>query len=379
MDTYRFGFRHYFNPKSVIFGYIQYQDYESVVTDEEPGILTFDADTEVDGFGGELQYLYRSSQMNVTAGGGYVDLDGDDIINISFFGFPFPEDILPRDTEHTNIYTYSNITLPHNITLTVGGSGDFFETDSSDAEDTDQFNPKLGVTWNPTPDTTIRGAAFRVLKRTLVTDQTLEPTQVAGFNQFFDDVDATDAWRYGAAIDQKFSQNIFGGIEYSKRDLDVPYYDLVGDRSDEVDWDEDLGRAYLFWTPHEWFALSMQYIYEKHERDEQAAFNVKKLEGHKVPLGINFFHPSGISVSAVATYHDQEGDFEVTSGVFEPGDDDFWVVDAAIRYRLPKRYGFIEVGAKNLFDEKFSYFDTDDRNPTIQPERTIYCRTTISF
>ena len=58
---------------------------------------------------------------------------------------------------------------------------------SSSVEDTNQFNPKFGIIWNPFPGTTVRAAAFRVLKRTLITDQTLEPTQVAGFNQFFDD------------------------------------------------------------------------------------------------------------------------------------------------------------------------------------------------
>ena len=97
---------------------------------------------------------------------------------------------------------------------------------SSSQKDKDktQFNPKFGITWNPVPDTTLRGAAFRVLKRTLVTNQTLEPTQVAGFNQFYDDsVAATDAWNYGAAIDQKFSRSLYGGAEYVYRDLKIPF------------------------------------------------------------------------------------------------------------------------------------------------------------
>ena len=97
--------------------------------------------------------------------------------------------------------------------------------DSLDVGDKDQFNPKFGITWNPFPATTVRAAVFRVLKRTLITDQTLEPTQVAGFNQFFDDVNGTEAWRYGGAIDQKFTKDIFGGVEFSKRDLKVPFLD----------------------------------------------------------------------------------------------------------------------------------------------------------
>jgi hypothetical protein len=56
-------------------------------------------------------------------------------------------------------------------------------------------------------------------------------------------------------------------------------------------------------------------------------------------LSLNFFHPIGISATFKGTYVDQQGSFErkANRGVFENGEDDFWLVDAAIRYRLPKR------------------------------------------
>jgi hypothetical protein len=105
------------------------------------------------------------------------------------------------------------------VTLTVGGSADFFE--GADV-DQNQVNPKLGLTWTPFPKTTLRSAVFRTLKRTLTTDQTLEPTQVAGFNQFFDDAEGTESWRYGIAIDQNFTKDIYGGAEYSY--IDIKYH-----------------------------------------------------------------------------------------------------------------------------------------------------------
>jgi len=46
---------------------------------------------------------------------------------------------------------------------------------------------------------------------------------------------------------------------------------------------------------------------------------------------------------------------------------------------LPKRYGFVSVGATNLFDEKFDYADTDVNNPRIQPGRSVYCRVTLAL
>ena len=92
------------------------------------------------------------------------------------------------------------------MTITLGGSYDDFNPDDEEGiKGADQFNPKVGLTWDLKSGTTLRGAAFRVLKRSLITDQTLEPTQVAGFNQFFDELNATDYWVYGGAVDQKFT------------------------------------------------------------------------------------------------------------------------------------------------------------------------------
>ena len=85
-----------------------------------------------------------------------------------------------------------------------------------------QANPKLGATWSLKSGTTLRAAWFKTLKRTLITDQTLEPTQVAGFNQFFDDPSATQSGVYGGAIDQKFGKKVFGGARVLAARADHP-------------------------------------------------------------------------------------------------------------------------------------------------------------
>jgi outer membrane receptor protein involved in Fe transport len=268
--------------------------------------------------------------------------------------------------------------------FTLGVSYDDFNPDDTDAiKDENQFNPKFGVTWNPLPDTTLRAAAFRVLKRTLITDQTLEPTQVAGFNQFYDELNATDYWVYGGGIDQKFA-NIYIGAEYTYRDLEVPFNDPTGPspRLTKVDWDEQIFRSYFFWTPYEWIGLSAEYIYEDLDRDRNLNLSAKDAETHYVPLGINFFHPSGLSASLKGTYVDQEGHFnrlDAPLGVTEKGEDDFWLLDAAVSYRLPKRNGFLTFGVNNLTDEDFEYYDSDLNNPRFQPDRFYYMKLTLAF
>ena len=290
------------------------------------------------------------------------------------------------DIDHYNVYLYSYLKPLKSLTFTVGASHDFFDSEDKEANDDlneKKFNPKFGVTWNPIPGTTLRGAVFRTFKRTLITDQTLEPTQVAGFNQFFDDIEATKAWVYGVAVDQKLPKNIYAGAEFFYRDLKVPIYQLSAGGVSELNeykWDEYLGRAYLNWTPHEWLALNAEYQYEKFEYQEGFNAGARRVETYSIPLGISFFHPSGLSVGLKATYWDQDGKFaDFDSFSSKSGDDSFWLVDASIRYRFPKRYGFFTVGVTNLFDEDFEYFEVDQSNSRIQPDSFYFASITLAF
>ncbi len=394
IHTARLGLRHSFSPGSILLGNFSYQDADLSQDDKPFPGATFDRKIDDEkAFSGEIQYLYRSNFLNVVTGAGYFDVDAKDESTLKIDTvIPLPPPLPPipvsiveeqsfdSDVHHTNVYLYSNVNLPYDLTLTIGGSGDFFDSDDSDSPDENQFNPKFGITWKPLSGTTVRGAAFRTLKRTLITDQTLEPTQVAGFNQFFDELNGTDAWRYGGAIDQKFTQNIYGGVEFTYRDMNVPYNDENGDLQN-ANWDEKIFRTYLLWTPHKWFSLSAEYLYEDFHRDEDFADGANDVKTHYLPLGVNFFHPSGLSASFGGTFVDQDGDFERATnvGVFEDGDDNFWLFNAAVNYRLPKRYGFISVGVKNIFDEDFEYFDTDRDNPRIQPDRTAFATVTLAF
>jgi outer membrane receptor protein involved in Fe transport len=357
----------------------------------------YSAKADQDARSGELQHLFRTQYVNTVAGIGYFSVNQDLRYREDFTwpGLTPPLFLFTTtrrsnlEIDHTNIYVYSYIKLLKELTLTVGASGDLYNQDDTEGDldiDKNQFNPKFGIVWNPLQDTTLRAAAFRTFKRTLITDQTLEPTQVAGFNQFFDDGNATQSWVYGGAVDQKFSKDIYGGAELYYRDLEVPFFAIAtapatGLLLDQSDWEEYLGRAYLYWTPARWLSLSAEYMYEKFERSEKLTEGIKRLTTHRFPFGVKFFHDCGITVGVKATYVNQDGDFEslFTPGTFQTGDDTFWVVDASISYRLPNRYGFITVGVSNLFDEEFRYFDADANNPWILPDRIFFAKVTLAL
>ena len=137
---------------------------------------------------------------------------------------------------------------------------------------------------------------------------------------------------------------------------------------------EYLGRAYAFWTPHPWWAFSAQYLYEKTE-SEGLTSRPLNLKTQRLPLGVKFFHPSGFGAGVTTSYIKQDGEF--IGGA--TGNSSFWVLDAALTYRLPNRYGFIAAGGSNLTDKRFNFYDTDPRNPTLLPGRMLFARITLAL
>jgi hypothetical protein len=142
----------------------------------------------------------------------------------------------------------------------------------------------------------VRVAAFRYLKRPFAANQTIEPTQVAGFNQFFDDVDGTDAWRFGVALDHRFSERIFAGLEASYRALEVPIRNSTdGALTGFEDQSEQLYRGYLSVLLSRQLSFSAGLVFDDQQRDIPDDLN--DTLPHRVttlfaPLTLTWHHPS---------------------------------------------------------------------------------------
>ncbi|OEU51777.1 MAG: hypothetical protein BA861_01325 [Desulfobacterales bacterium S3730MH5] len=367
----RLGVRQSFSPRSDLIATVVFKDSEAKI-ENRPHECEFK--TEDDGYMAEIQHLFHSQRASLISGLGYFKSERKYTTTFS----PKPPELYEDVNRHTNLYLYSQINIPNNVTWTLGASADFFKG----LTEKNRFNPKAGITWNPIPSTTLRAAVIRTLSKNMVSYQTIEPTQVAGFNQFFDDMEGDEAWRYGAAIDHKFRQDVFGGIELSKRDLDAFFIDPTLE-TNETEWQEKLVRAYLYWTPQDWFSISAEYRWERFERDLECTGeeHIHILETHKVPLSASLYCPLGFTTKLKATYVDQKGEFDIhpLSFVTKEGRDDFWFVDVCLSYRLPKRYGLVSIEARNLFDEQFQFQTMDKANPDIVPERLILVKITMSF
>ena len=155
------------------------------------------------------------------------------------------------------------------------------------------------------------------------------------------------------------------------------------------DRQEDLARAYLYWTPHRHWAVSAEAEYSRFKRSAEEPSVTQgralpKVETVILPLAVRYFHPLGFFAEVGGTFVHQEVDLEPIS-TFTRDSDDFFLLDVAVGYRFPKRRGIIRLEARNLLDEDFLFQDLNTQTagesvtPRLIPEPTVFVRATFAF
>lgn len=402
-DSFRGGGRFEFSPKSSLIGSLIHegihisQNYSRTFTPFNNINITdsFTNNRTFSGFNGELQHNYTDEHLSSISGFGHIDQQISKTIieqdSTQIFGIlnnsPPSTSLYPNyNLYRTNFYNYSKIYLPNKLTVTLGLSVDDYHYTFQ--PQLTPVNPKLGLVWNPYNSTTLRAAFFRVLSVTVNANQTIEPTQVAGFNQFYDDIIGTIAWKAGVGLDHRFSEQFAGGLEYSKRNLDAPSSKLIY-RS------EGYARAYLNYVPQDWMAVGLEYFYEKINQlglssianDSLYATDLglyDQVTTHRWPVTLSFFDSNGWSIKFKNSYVHQSGLFQNPntdngSSIDIPGVSNFFVSDLNLSFRFPNRHGMISLGANNLFDNKFNFQNTDYNDVFIAPGRVVFSRITLAF
>ncbi|MGH8533142.1 MAG: TonB-dependent receptor domain-containing protein, partial [Gammaproteobacteria bacterium] len=388
-ETARFGLHHRPTPNQDLLASFIYRDLTNRLV--EPAFFV-DELLKTGAYSLEFQYQLHAAPAHLTAGVGHTDRDRTDIFSITDPECE-PDDPLcaPEiddvDAQHTNVYLYTNLEVLQNLSWTFGLAYDRFDGRGPKL-DRDRWSPKLGLIWEVLPHTVLRAAWFKTLKRPFVSNQTVEPTQVAGFNQFFDDADGTEGERYGVGIDHRLVPRLYAGGELSWRDISVPIDPGTGEVVSE-ERDEQLHRAYLYWTPTDTLALSAEYFLERFSRSLPASISVPEdpdsITTHRVPLSISYFYPRGFFARLTASYINQDVESQGVDSDGASGAADFWVLDASLGYRLPRRLGILSVGAKNLLDNEFRFLETStlfDEEPFVasfQPDQVLFAQFTLSF
>lgn len=319
----------------------------------------------------ETQYLFRQKNFNSVMGGGSYEFDG-----------------INNKIKRNNYYIYINTLLPWNLTVSTGLSYDVYGNfANADDKYHNNINPKFGLQWDITDKLRLRGAWFETTKAHLIAQQSLEPTQVAGFNQFLDDLNGARSRRMGIGVDYRFTDIVFAGVEASARKFDLP--SDTGPKREE-----QLYRAYLYWIPHVYWVTRGEFQYENYEIPWHSPNNQnpQQLQTLRMPFSIEYFHPNGLFSKFATTLvhqnlrlfkdlHDnQRRDPYVTNS----GINSFLLLDLALGYRFAKRRGLLSLEGKNLLDENFFYmttnfYDSEERASLYVPERMFFLKLTFNF
>lgn len=364
-ETARVGFAHRWGPGSTLIGSFIYR----TVSENDLGVLRADGEA----WSAEVRQDWHLRQWRFTAGSGYYQRDADS----SFQIFPLDD---ARQERFAQAYLYTHWRPLPPLNFDVGLSYEALDRQferstrgfASRADDEIyRLNPKVGATWRPTDHTTLRAAAFRTLRRPVLVKQTIEPTEVAGFNQLFDGVNGETAWRYGVGLDHRFSDRLFTGVEFSLRDLRSPILSADGAATSDTQR-ERFVRGYVYWTPSPRTAISGEYYYE------QQVIGVDEIDDrtHRVPIRFSYYHPTGVTGILRANYVHQAGRFEIE---LPREAESFWTWDLGLSYRLPKRIGLVSIAVNNLFDAAFDYIETDPNRPLFAAERNVVLRGSFRF
>lgn len=328
------------------------------------------------GYQTEIQYQFRSHWFNVLAGSGTYRISANENIKEINILSKITRCCTLQDSsnEKTNGYIYANLNFNPSLNATVGFSYDSYKADKLSF---DGFNPKLGLQWNIVSNLRLRIALIEAIKAPLTTKQTIEPTQTAGFNQLFDDPNGTKSRRIGIGLDAHYENKIFTGFEISSRDLSTP---VPSEKNYTfIDHKENLYSGYLYGILHKNWTAKSEVRFEKFSRPQIS--KPHQIDTLSIPIGVDYFNPQGLFANLTGTFVHQKVS---PHGTKNDGIEKFFLVDAAIGYRLPNRRGIFSLEARNIFDESFLFqnlnFQTSE--PVVSrfiPTRTIFARVTLNF
>jgi hypothetical protein len=331
------------------------------------------------GFAGDTQHIINRENFSLVSGMGFVSYNqaqaNKAVVTSSDVELPPDFTLESRaDTNPSAYRGYSYLTLKpvnwFNITggsnytnqeQAVNGSAPLVDDDAKTAH----WSPRVGLLLSPTGNLTLRGAYFQRVAGASANDiDNLEPVQVGGIRTTFLDNPGVQSENYGFGIDWKIPKSTYLGVEFLSRKfgepstsgLDIASFDRSGTQENRIDSfssrlysQEEVVTGYFQQVLSSEFVSSLEHTWSLRE-DTISDVSVNT---NKTRLGLNYYHPSGFYSFGSGTYRHQDRE-----NYFEPGDrgvSAFWIFTAGCGWQLPNRHGAIQLVARNIFDETFTY------------------------
>ena len=337
-----------------------------------------DANKELGDLAEAAAYI-AAQRFDAVAGASYFTSDTTD--NITVDGDPEPASY--GHVSHLTLWGYATTKPLERLQITVGSSADFYNSSSLDRN---RISPKAGIVWDAVPGLALRAAYIESLKRRLVGGQTIEPTQVAGFNQLFDDINITSVKLWGIGADHTINPHLFLGAEWTERRLWPP--DL------NRPWVEQVARSYVNWAINENIVanIGLQWSSFEHHQGvdtvDEASF--ERLNFTALPIELRFFGGGqylglapgdtlGLFGFLRASLVYETGDFYGSDLTLSHESNSFAVVDAGLGWRIPGRPAVASIQVANVLNSSFRFQSIDLANPQFVPHRTVIGRVTFNL
>ncbi|WP_348755796.1 TonB-dependent receptor [uncultured Aquincola sp.] len=238
--------------------------------------------------------------------------------------------------------------------------------------------PKLGLLWRPTPEATVRAAAFRTLRRAAEFDQSIEPTSVVGFNQIYDDGNSVASVVHALGADVALSPGLKLSAAWTARRVSVPGpVTTSGQGTVDERWNEQQTRTELFWTPHPRIAVRGGLVLDRFWRHPLYQIPMLlNLRTASVPLAVRYFLNDGWFGEAAWTTVAQR--VRTPAGMNMPeGFDRFRLVDLVLGRHAGASPTTVTLTVKNLFGQRFRFQDDSFRSGDVRLARYLPARSVV--
>lgn len=208
-----------------------------------------------------------------------------------------------------------------------------------------EFDPRLGVIIEPTPNDTIRVAAFRYI--TPFEARRLDPTDVAGVTIFRSTLEGSIAQEADLVWEHEWSSGFFSlnpfylEREYSYKARQAGAERMVTTHGRLKGLEAALNQ--ILWHG---VGLNLGYRYMEVDDEDNPVGNRKD---HMLSAGLSYLHPSGLfaSVSEIYRHEDLKAP--------DRHDEDIWLTDGQLGYIFPGRRGSASIAVRNIFDRRFNW------------------------
>ncbi|MCB1906016.1 MAG: FecR domain-containing protein [Rhodocyclaceae bacterium] len=326
----------------------------------------------------EILHSSHLSEHRLTLGAGHYR-ENSKGVQIPSFGFP------PMWARSTHTTIYGRVDYKHSNKMTVHVAATHDDLDDMPPASATRAGGKIGLSYDLAAPTRLQLAIAQGIKGPKYYDQTILPTDFAGFNQTFDDFTGT-RWRSQAiSVDHRLGNGGRIGAGASHRLLDVPNAGCGFAVGCRTDWDEWLYEAYVEKPLTADIALSLNWIVEKLDFTGDASDSPtlpSYVRTELVPIGIWWHLTDRLSSRIEATHLRQHAMIDPGGGIVDRTED-VWLANVHLSHEEPRqRFGF-SIDVHNLFDRRFRFQNTDwngsPRTPLFYADRTVLLQLTMRY